>query len=536
MITIDAHKGFCVTIKNTATRVFSCCPSSQKNPHFSPSCLNTSSVYHPSLCASLTQCGSACAPSLGSSPTNITPIAVVIFGGTARGGIKLLVGDEGGEIGLVDTYELFSSNAPSEDKAASVSPTMAGSEGSIKPRGGAKVLSTDTGQDASATITAAATVVLTTPTSVATVERKVRPGEAIVRGFANAMDSFEDSLKATADAEPRSLIEGIPKLPAEKDSSAFTFSAASSSGEQSRTPSSLYKPMVRGLRIGERGSKWRPSSWSCLSLCARKPLIAGIARGIYVPTGFSTSHPDYLQSSSDEDKGSAHVGGEVEPSNHAGWNLQGFAAASVGVEIQIWNYRTKRMLLKHGFVGSSPSSGSYEDIGGGARGVSAVAADKGGQILAFQGGNEGALPIAISLHPSGDYLAVAFRHFINIFYIVGGDGETEDGETSEIDVGESATDTRWASWSSVAVAHAVAAAESAPPATLRSDQRDFLTKGMFSVAGEEDPVVNYDPVSAVHFSNGGQLLAVVTGKVSTRWAVDGLNKHQCSCHIEGLWS
>lgn len=49
--------------------------------------------------------------------------------------------------------------------------------------------------------------------------------------------------------------------------------------------------------------------------------------------------------------------------------------------------------------------------------------------------------------------------------------------------------------------------------TLRSDQREFLTKGMFSVVGETDPVINSDPVSAVHYSPGGHLLAVVTGKV-----------------------
>lgn len=191
------------------------------------------------------------------------------------------------------------------------------------------------------------------------------------------------------------------------------------------------------------------------------------------------------------------------------------------VEIQIWNYRTKRALVRHRFgEDASPlggdSSGVDELVGSV---IDAGGNDRRGGAGGGHSGDDGdtAFPVAISLHPSGDSIAVAFPNYVNVFYIVGGGGEpVEDqrggGGEGVADVTAS-KDTLSMSLKQYGVAEELAAKEMIPLATLRSDQREFLTKGMFSVSGEQEPVINCDPVSAVQYSPGGHLLAVVTGKV-----------------------
>ena len=132
-------------------------------------------------------------------------------------------------------------------------------------------------------------------------------------------------------------------------------------------------------------------------------------------------------------------------------------------------------------------------------------------------------PVAISLHPCGDFIAVAFPHYVNVFYIVGGGGGdaagTRDGGSGGSSGGgghismASSADVLSVPLPHSGAALSIDAAELDPLAVLRSDQREFMTKGMFSVAGEQDPVINHDPISALHYSPGGHLLAVVTGKV-----------------------
>ncbi|CAM9414220.1 unnamed protein product, partial [Ectocarpus sp. 12 AP-2014] len=96
-------------------------------------------------------------------------------------------------------------------------------------------------------------------------------------------------------------------------------------------------------------------------------------------------------------------------------------------EIQIWNYRTKRLLVRHRFGGDC-SSGSSDAQAGELLGSVVVAGgdDQGGSDGTDAGGvrEEGATcPVSISLHPSGDSIAVAFPHCVNVFYIVGSGGE-----------------------------------------------------------------------------------------------------------------
>lgn len=339
-------------------------------------------------------------------------------------------------------------------------------------------------------------------------ESTCEAGEAIGRGFAKAMDSFEDSLRIAAIAEQGSG-RGTSKKTKNGACISVSTSETTKSGE-SGTVATLYRRVTRGLgleghhvlRDGEGGR----GSLTCLTLCSRKPLLAGIARG---PT--RTPVTSYSDDDTDGVSGEYTHGGDTQ-------RLKWPATGSVGVEILVWNYRTRRVLLKHRFGGEDSTDGSGTGIGGGGS-AETLPVEDGGETGDAEGGCATA-PVAISLHPSGDSIAVAFPHYVYVYYIVGGgvgdgSGEAAAGERSTADVA-STMESLSVSLPSLEVARAVALAEPQPLATLRSDQCEVLTKGMFSVAGEQDPVINYDPVSAVHFSPGGHLLAVVTGKVASR--------------------
>lgn len=318
------------------------------------------------------------------------------------------------------------------------------------------------------------------------------------------------------------------------------------------TAGALYRPVVRGLGIPEQlmHGEGARGSLSCLSLCARKPLIAGIARRGTRQQAESlrwdgNGGGGNRNGSVGVDVGAEEGGGDGGSEGGRGDGerpRQGRpreVPGTAGVEIQVWNYRTKRALVKHRFGDDSSGGGGgggSDEVVGGPGEVNTPGgeadADGGGDGAGGDAGN----PVAISLHPSGDFIAVAFRHYVNVFYIVGGGGGggdavgTEDGG-NEGDGGSGGGHRSMASSTdalSVQVPHSGAAlsidaAELAPLAVLRSDQREFMTKGMFSAAGEQDSVINHDPISALHYSPGGHLLAVVTGKV---WFVFR-NKTKC---------
>ena len=474
---------------------------------------------------------------------------------------QLLAGAEDGEIGLLDVDELFGA-APDGDSLVS-SIGYDGGIGSTSKRGGA----TTTGVAAEAESEEKRVPIprlcrghppkAVTPETPAAggagtgavasggvaLETSSLDGQGVVsRGFAKAMDAFEDSLRVAANAELGSTGTGAASKPHQQKHAkkggavqaavAKSTSSASESSKSGTTAKAkpLYRPVVRGLGvwetqpsafhggIGAERRTRRRGSLSCLAVCARKPLLAAIARGAAGSPSAGGGVCNDDQSDSDGTNNNDASLGETQ-----GQQLQPATGELTGgaVEIQIWNYRTKRALVRHRFGRDAPSPGggsgggdalvgSVLDAGGNEQG----GADGGG------GGDDGDVtcPVAVSIHPSGDSIAVAFPNYVNVFYIVGGGGETggdQSGGNGEgvADVAAS-KDSLSISLKQFGVAEQLAATEMAPLATLRSDQREFLTKGMFSVSGEQEPIINCDPVSAVHYSPGGHLLAVVTGKVS----------------------
>lgn len=306
----------------------------------------------------------------------------------------------------------------------------------------------------------------------------------------------------------------------------------------------FYRSVVRGLgavyggawqerrRRGGREGRW---SMSCLSVCSRKPLLAGISR----PSREFFPKVNIVDAAA-EKKAVVGRAGEENGSGSENNRKDGDGDISLAdsdsgrtrVELQVWNYRTKRLLVSHPFEQSggdndTENTSRVVDSGRGATmatrsaGTRETAEDDGGSNQAFT-------PVALSFHPSGDCIAIAFPHHVSVFFIVGGSCEGDGRDDANGDrrerTGAVNTLSLPPSHSTDASRHSAtfagrpsaAAVSSRPPlATLRSDQREFLTKGMFSVSGEADPLINYDPVSAVHYSPGGHLLAVVTGKVKS---------------------
>lgn len=402
-------------------------------------------------------------------------------------------------------------------------------------------------------------------------------GTVISRGFAKAMDAFEDSLRVAADAELGSTGAGSKQQQqrAKKDSSGAGAAAAtrtsSASGSQKSRETTikvnpLYRPVARGLGLTGRqqqspafrgegavdGVGQRGGSLSSLTVCARRPLLGAIAKGgprssssVVVVVAPEAGEVEGCRSdtdaASDED---VSVSGNTAASGaphgkrqqrqqrlHNQHQAARGGGGGGGVEVQVWNYRTKRLFVRHRFGGGGDSSSGDGGGGGGENLVGSVIPTggdnhRGGgggmEADAEGGGGDGdaTCPVAVSLHPSGDSIAVAFPHYVNVFYIVGSGGEAVDdqngagGGDGVVDMAAFSKDTSSMSLQQTGVAETVAASDMAPLATLRSDQREFLTKGMFSVSGEQEQVINCDPVSAVHYSPGGHLLAVVTGKVS----------------------
>lgn len=213
----------------------------------------------------------------------------------------------------------------------------------------------------------------------------------------------------------------------------------------------MYRSVVRGLSAaGEGGGEGRERlegsggsvdkgggrpSMSCLSLSARKPLLAGITR---VPGDYAAKSDGALGVTGDVEDGdvSARVGSVAEESSMPPRNpASAMACAGIGstraVKLQVWNYRTKRLLVSHRFeqggASSTNDTGDDDDggTGGGKGGPTEAAGNKdGGSDAGAEedgGGNDAApLPVALSLHPSGDSIAVAFPHYISVYYIVGG--------------------------------------------------------------------------------------------------------------------
>ncbi|CAM9912249.1 unnamed protein product, partial [Sphacelaria rigidula] len=383
---------------------------------------------------------------------------------------------------------------------------------------------------------------------------EIQPGgEAIVRGFARAMDKFELSLLKTSASSESDVGSTRGKEP-------MTARMSDSKSKRDRVGGGKFftEDQMRG---GERytnrreasgggggGGGGRPSM-SCLSLCARKPLLAGITR---IP-GDSAVNSDGVVGGNgvDEDTDvSAKAGSGAErPSllhrNPASPPLGGGIGGRSAVKLQVWNYRTKRLLVSHRFEQGGASSAiideTDDDDDGGAgeenKGSTAAAENKDGCSDAGadeDGGSNNAdlTPVALSLHPSGDSIAVAFPHYVSMYYIVGG-GSVEASKEGIFSGGgggggsvphaghpsalaavcTGALGGRFSSGAGGAGGAGAAVNSTSLMLTLRSDQREFLTKGMFTVVGETDPVINYDPVSAVHYSPGGHLLAIVTGKV-----------------------
>lgn len=500
--------------------------------------------------------------SVPSRPCDWTPPTLwhVDWLGTGSYPRQLLAGAEDGEIGLLDVDELFSAAPDSDSLASSIG--YDGGVGSTSKRGGTTTTGVAAGvageekripiprlcrghppkEAAPETPAAGRTVTGAAAAAGAALETSSLDGERVVsRGFAKAMDAFEDSLRDAADAELGSTGTGAgskshQQKHAKKGGAvhvavAKSTSSASESARSGTTAKAkpLYRPVARGLvvcetqpsafhgGVGVARSTRRRVSLSCLAVCARKPLLAAIARGAAgspFAGGICDDNKRYGDGTIDND---ASLGERQPPPT---------AARSTGgaVEIQIWNYRTKRALVRHRFGSDSSSPG-----GGGGGGDELVGSviDAGGneQGMGTNGGGgsddgDAAYPVAVSLHPSGDSIAVAFPNYVNVLYIVGGGGgiggdQSGSGGAGVADVAAS-KDTLTMSLKQLGVAEELAATETAPLATLRSDQREFLTKGMFSVSGEQEPIINTDPVSAVHYSPGGHLLAVVTGKVGIR--------------------
>ncbi|CAM9251968.1 unnamed protein product, partial [Ectocarpus sp. 4 AP-2014] len=462
----------------------------------------------------------------------------------------LLAGGEDGEIGLLDTDEIFSA-VPDGDSLTS---SGGGGGGPTRRKGGATLTSgttrpPTTDQEKRTPVprlcrgggrtpaTAAAGVALETRSSSAD-----GVGEAVSRGFAKAMDAFEDSLRAAADAELASAGTGS-RQPGGNHRGSSSLSSGPSSASALREmggkvkANPQYRPVARALGMrGMLGEGGGGGSLSCLAVCARKPLLAAIARG---GGGMSARAEDHCNLDEDE---SSDVGDENRSAADDSKTDDGMprkkrqrqqqqpaaGASALGIdgssEIQIWNYRTKRLLVRHRFGGDC-SSGSGGAQAGELLGSVVVAGgdDQAGGDGTDTGGlreEDATCPVSISLHPSGDSIAVAFPHCVNVFYIVGSGGEAIGGQDNAPGgggggVADPVTSKEPLSMSlrQLGLAEAVAAVEMTPLATLRSDQREILTKGMFSVPGEQEPIINCEPVSAVHYSPGGHLIAVVTGKV-----------------------
>ncbi|CAB1115621.1 unnamed protein product [Ectocarpus sp. CCAP 1310/34] len=461
---------------------------------------------------------------------------------------QLLAGGEDGEIGLLDTDDIFSA-VPDGDSLTS---SGGGGGGPSRRKGGATLTSGTTGPPTTdqkkrspvprlcrggghAPATAAAGAALETSSCSADGR-----GEVVSRGFAKAMDAFEDSLRAAADAELASTGTGSRQQGGNHRGSASVSAGPSSASRETGgkvKANPQYRPVARALRVrGMLGEGGGGGSLSCLAVCARKPLLAAIARG---GGGMSARAEDHRNldedESSDADDESRSAADDPKADDGmprkkrqrqqqhpaAGASAGGIDGSS---EIQIWNYRTKRLVVRHRFGGDC-SSGSGGAQAGELLGSVVVVGgdDQGGSDGTDAGGvrEEGATcPVSISLHPSGDSIAVAFPHCVNVFYIVGSGGEPIGDQDNAPGGGDGGVADPVASKEPLSmslrqlgVAEAVAAVEMAPLATLRSDQREILTKGMFSVPGEQEPIINCEPVSAVHYSPGGHLIAVVTGKV-----------------------
>ena len=510
---------------------------------------------------------------------------------------QLLAGAGDGEIGLLDTHELFSTSTssstvvPDGDSSTSSSPAV-GRDGPTrrvresttrgkgetprvalpavprsssrhsphKPRGvggGGSMQPMSTGTAMGVGARAAEGEGLETSAADGGGDGD-GGGEPIPRGFAKAMDAFEVSLSRDA-AEAEVFSGGGSRQQAKGGgagaAAATAVVAVAPEPGALGTPGALYRPVVRGLGMPEQlmHGEGARGSLSCLCLCARKPLIAGIARrGVrrqaeHFGRGGSGSAGgggngngsvgvDVGAEVGGNDGGSESGRGEGEKPRH---ERPGAVLGAAGVEIQVWNYRTKRPLVRHRF-GEDSSGGGSDEVAGGAGEMNARKgeADANGGGDGGGGGGDAVNPVAISFHPSGDSIAVAFRHYVNVFYIVGGGGGdsigTGGGDNGDGDGGgsggggdgggggggghkstTSSTDALSVPLPHSGAALSIDAAELAPLAVLRSDQREFMTKGMFSAAGELDPVINHDPISALHYSPGGHLLAVVTGKVLT---------------------
>lgn len=320
--------------------------------------------------------------------------------------------------------------------------------------------------------------------------------EAVARGFARAMDKFEESLGAEREGGLGLVIDQNRCGRAEGGAG----EAASGLGGVPVAGGVLYRTIVRGL--GWAG--YARGEVTALSLCARKPLLAGIVRPRSGVDNCRGGEPIACL-----DNGSMNGVRQIEGSASVSPRSQ--SAPVPCAEIQIWNYSTKQTLVSYQFrrdplcqenLGGTLGEG---DAGAGTRGIDVD------ESYCGKGGSP--TPVAISLHPSGDAIAVGFPHYVNVFYIVSAEGSAEDAAADDVNPPPSTTPLSTSVSSFESVVTSSSTARASPFATLRSDQREFLTKGMFSVAGEEHPIINYDPVSAVHYSPGGHLLAVVTGKV-----------------------
>lgn len=415
-----------------------------------------------------------------------------------------MAGARYGEIGLVDTVQLLSCKTLDDAASCSAGTIQPSSISSVGGKTSHLRYNSPTIASAMASCTAGPVV------------ETALNGEAIVRGFAQAMDNFEDSLKnAAGDAELGSRSGTREEAKGCRDVTVSTVMGRPGANALTADDCGpIFRCVVRGIGpVGQgqgqdvRGKSGR-GAMTCLSLCARKPLLAGIVR-----TRIEADPVHYLgrrsfgsisaavvaSSQHGKSSGSTNSHNEEEDDKIFSSSQHDLCVPADCAEVQVWNYRTKRILLRYQF--GNCSSGSEANSGGGGRGGGG--GDTGGAETGGGGAEEGngATPVAISLHPSGDVVAVAFPHYISIFYIVGGGGDREDGGGGSEMMVSSPT-------SSSCIAPAAQ-----PLATLRSDQREFLTKGMFSVAGEKEAVINYDAVSALHYSPGGHLLAVLTGKV-----------------------
>lgn len=459
-----------------------------------------------------------------------------------------MAGAADGEIGLLDTQALFSC-AIAADETDDVSSRggllqMTASGGGKRSNGRGVGRKVDT-------------VAGGAPRSIAQ-KSPGSDGEDVVRGFAKAMDTFEDALRVAADGFGKG--DGSQSVRHGETSASVSGRSRGFGALGSGSGTMLYRPVVHALCLsnqsGHRSSEKLKASCSCLTLCATKPLIAAIAK-VGWGDGGGNREEDCRQSLAYHDSarvwsGEAERIGELTTTEGQGrqrprrdgdvtTDADKSGGCIRGVEVQVWNYRTKQLLVKYPFdtkpsivdtgATGGPATPSIHRGGSGGGGGDCAGGPTNDDTLAggsTVGGNP-SIPVDISLHPSGHSIAIAFSHNVNIFYIVGSDGvlnATDCGErvpdamtsscssTSTVDLRSAPEESSSISVSSARTVSAAAHTEDeSPVATLRSDHREFVTRGMFSVAGEKEPVVNDDPVSSVEYSPGGHLLAVITGKV-----------------------